>query len=47
MHLFYSGVKHAFFTVKQTAGCNSPHDWLMNLAVNLAALCDYLKWREI
>ena len=25
---------------KQTAGCNSPHDWLMSLAMDLAALCD-------
>ena len=28
---------------KQTAGCNSPHDWLMSLAMDLAALCD--TWR--
>ena len=25
---------------KQTAGCNSPHDWLMSLAMDLTALCD-------
>ena len=25
---------------KQTASCNSPHDWLMSLAMDLAALCD-------
>ena len=25
---------------KQTAGCESPHDWLMSLAMDLAALCD-------
>ena len=25
---------------KQTAGCNSPHDWLMSLAMDLGALCD-------
>ena len=25
---------------KQTADCNSLHDWLMSLAMNLAALCD-------
>ena len=24
---------------KQTAGCNLPHDWLMSLAMDLAALC--------
>ena len=28
---------------KQTAGCESPHDWLMSLAMDLAALCDM--WR--
>ena len=25
---------------KQTASCNSPHDWLMSLAMDLAALYD-------
>ena len=25
---------------KQTAGCDSPHDWLMSLAMDLAALSD-------
>ena len=25
---------------KQTAGCNSLHNWLLNLAMDLAALCD-------
>ena len=28
---------------KQTPGCQTPHDWLMRLAVDLAALCDM--WR--
>ena len=28
---------------KQTAGCNSPHNWLMSLAMDLTALCDM--WR--
>ena len=28
---------------KQTAGCNSSHDWLMSLAMDLTALCDM--WR--
>ena len=28
---------------KQTAGCNSPHDWLMSLAIDVTALCDM--WR--
>ena len=27
---------------KQTAGHESPHDWLMSLAMNLVALCDIL-----
>ena len=25
---------------KQTAGCNSPQDWLVSLAMDLVALCD-------
>ena len=25
---------------KQTAGCDSPHDWLMSLAMDLGTLCD-------
>ena len=28
---------------KQTACCNSSHNWLMSLAMDLAALCDM--WR--
>ena len=28
---------------KQTADCNSPHDWLISLAMDLTALCDM--WR--
>ena len=28
---------------KQTASCNSPHNWLVCLAMDLAALCDM--WR--
>ena len=28
---------------KQTASCNLPHDWLMSLAMDLAALCEM--WR--
>ena len=28
---------------KQTAGCNSSYNWLMGLAIDLAALCDM--WR--
>ena len=28
---------------KQTAGCNSRHNWLMSLAMDLTALCDM--WR--
>ena len=30
---------------KQTAGCNSPHGWLMSLAMDLDALCD-MWWRK-
>ena len=30
---------------KQTAGCNSPHDWLMNLAMDLTASCDMWRWK--
>ena len=29
---------------KQTAGCETPHDWLMSLAMDLAALCDMWRW---
>ena len=28
---------------KQTASCNSPHDWLMSLAMDFAAFCDYVE----
>ena len=33
---------------KQTASCNLLHDWLMSLAMDLAALCDMwrLKWHQ-
>ena len=34
----------SIFPDEQTAGCNSPHDWLMGLAMDLAALCDM--WRQ-
>ena len=27
---------------KQTAGCESPHDWLMSLAMDLATLYNYV-----
>ena len=30
---------------KQTAGCNSPHNWLMSLAMDLTALCDMWSWK--
>ena len=30
---------------KQTASYNLPHDWLMNLSMDLAALCDKWKWK--
>ena len=31
---------------KQTADHNSPHDWLMSLAMDLAALCDMWRWKS-
>ena len=30
---------------KQAAGCNSQHDWLMSLAMDLPALCDMWRWK--
>ena len=30
---------------KQTAGCNSPHDWMMSLSMDLTALCDMWRWK--
>ena len=30
---------------KETAGCNSQHDWLMSVALGLAALCDMWRWK--
>ena len=32
----------------ETAGCNSPHSWLMSMAMNLAALYEMwrCKWRH-
>ena len=30
---------------KHTGGCNSPHKWLMSLAMDLAALCDMWRWK--
>ena len=30
---------------KQIASCNSPYDWLMSLAMDLAALCDMWRWK--
>ena len=35
-----------YLLAKQTAGCNSAHNWLitvMSLALDLAALCDYVE----
>ena len=29
---------------KQTASCKLPHDWLVSLAMDLAALCDTCMW---
>ena len=30
---------------QETAHCNSPHDWLMSLAIDLAASCDMCIWK--
>ena len=30
---------------KQTVDCDSPHDWLMSLAIDLASLCDMWRWK--
>ena len=30
---------------KQTAGCNSPHHWLMRLGMDLAVLCEVWRWK--
>ena len=30
---------------RQTTDCDSPHDWLMSLAMDLAALCDIWRWK--
>ena len=31
--------------VKQTADCDSPHNWLMSLAADLTALCNMWIWK--
>ena len=36
----------AYLLGKQTAGCNSPHNWLMSLAMDLTALCDMWRWKS-
>ena len=44
VHKCMGRLKMSAYTLdKQTAGCNSPHDWWMSLAVALTALCDM--WR--
>ena len=30
---------------KQTADCESSHNWLMSLSMDLAALCDIWRWK--
>ena len=41
IHKCSDGLKMApSFVDKQIADCNSPHNWLMSLAKDLAALCD-------
>ena len=33
------------FLDKQKADCDSPHDWLMSLAMNLTTLCHMWRWK--
>ena len=41
IHECSGGLQMATYSFdKQTTGCNSPHDWLLSLAMDLAALCD-------
>ena len=45
IHKCSGGLQMAPYPIdRQTAGCNSPHDWLMSVAVDLVALCDM--WRS-
>ena len=44
VHECSGGLQMATYPLdKQTADCNSPHDWLVCLAMDLAAFCDM--WR--
>ena len=44
VHECSDGLQMATYPLdKQAASCNSPHDWLVCLAMDLAALCDM--WR--
>ena len=44
VHKCSSGLRMASFSLdKQTANCDSPHNWLMSLAMDLIVLCDLWK----
>ena len=44
VHECSGGLQMATYPLdKQRVGCNSPHNWLVCLAMDLAALCDM--WR--
>ena len=46
VHEYSGGLQMALSSLdKETAGCNSPHDWLMSLTMDLAALCDMWRWK--
>ena len=46
IHECSGGLRMATYPLdKQTAGCNSTHDWLVCLAMDLAALCDTWQWK--
>ena len=43
VHEYLGRLQMALYTLdKQTAGCNSLHDWLMNLAMDLTASLLYV-----
>ena len=46
IHKYLGGLLIVLYPLdKQSASCNSPHDWLMSLAMDLAALCDMWRWK--
>ena len=46
IHECSGGLQMAPFSInKHIANCDLPHDWLMSLAMDLAALCDMWRWK--